>query len=127
MKLNNKGWGTTEMILLSCGLLIALLVAAFFISQLFKSFNKQAQSNYLELETKLIEAGKNYVDNYNIEINDTFKVSSEILRLDGYINDLKDQDGNLCTGYVRVNNIDNILEYQGFIRCNNYESPNYSE
>jgi len=38
MKLNNKGWGTTEMFLLSGGLLIALLVAVFFISQLYGSF-----------------------------------------------------------------------------------------
>ena len=39
MKLNNKGWGTVEMLLLSGGLLIALLVAIFFIYKLYSSLD----------------------------------------------------------------------------------------
>ena len=33
MKLDNKGWGTLEMVLLVAGLFIALLVAIYFISR----------------------------------------------------------------------------------------------
>lgn len=37
-KLNNGGWGLVEMLLLSVALLIALLVAAYFIYVLYNSF-----------------------------------------------------------------------------------------
>lgn len=37
-KLNNGGWGLVEMLLLSAALLIALLVAAYFIYVLYNSF-----------------------------------------------------------------------------------------
>jgi hypothetical protein len=35
MKLNKKGWGISEMLILSCLLLFCLLVAMFFIAQLY--------------------------------------------------------------------------------------------
>ncbi len=127
MKLNNKGWGTMEMLILSGCLLVALLVAIFFISRLYASFGKNMTNNYLNLETKLVDAGKKYVKDNKIEIDDTFKISSEILILDGYINDLKDNNNELCTGYVKINNINNHLDYQGYIKCNNYQTNNYNE
>ncbi len=37
-KLNNKGWGLAEMLILSGSLLLALLVAIYFIYQLYNSF-----------------------------------------------------------------------------------------
>lgn len=37
-KLNNKGWGLFEMLFLSCCILIALLIATYFIYILYNSF-----------------------------------------------------------------------------------------
>lgn len=127
MKLNNKGWGTGEMILLSCGLLVALLVAVFFISQLFKGFDKEMENNYFKLETDLATAGEKYIKNNNINVKDNYIIDSETLRTNGYIQDLKDKNGNLCTGYVNVYNNNYILEYKGYIRCNNYETNGYGK
>ena len=127
MKLNNKGWGTGEMILLSCGLLVALLVAVFFISQLFKGFDKEMENNYFELETDLAAAGEKYIKNNNINVEVNYIIDSETLRTNGYIQDLKDKDGNLCTGYVNIYNNNYTLEYKGYIRCNNYETNGYGK
>ena len=61
MKLNNKGWGTMEMLLLSGGLLIALLVAVFFISKLYGSFeSSNLNRQYVDLENKLEDATKEF-------------------------------------------------------------------
>ena len=66
MKLNNKGWGTMEMLLLSGGLLIALLIAVFFISKLYGSFeSSNINRQYVDLENKLEDAAKEYVSKAN--------------------------------------------------------------
>ena len=127
MKLNNKGWGTTEMIMLSCGLLLALLVSVFFISQLYKNLGKEVSNNYLKLETDLANAGERYIKDKHINVENTLVVNSETLILDGYISDLKDKDGNICHGYVNVSNKNNTLEYKGYIKCNNYETSSYRD
>ena len=126
MKLNNKGWGTMEMILLVCGLLIALLVAIFFISKLYGSFDKTiSNKNYFELETKLESAAKEYVRDNNIQIDGETRISYETLKEHNKIDNLYDQDNNSCTGYVTISRIDNVNYYKGYISCPNYISDNY--
>lgn len=126
MKLNKKGWGTMEMLLLSGGLLLALIVAVFFISKLYGSLegavgNKQ----YIDLESKLEMAAKEYIIDNNMEINGEYKISYETLKANGYIKDLNDLNGNSCNGYVRITNVDNINHYGGYILCRDYQTLNY--
>ena len=126
MKLDNRGWGTTEMFLLTGGLLIALLVAVFFISKLYGSFNITiSNQSYFDLETKLESAAKEYVLDNDIEIDGEFRVSYETLKENNKIDNLYDKDNKSCTGYVIITRIDNINNYQGFISCPNYISNNY--
>ncbi len=127
MKLNNKGWGTTEMILLCCGLFIFLLIAVFFINRFYNSLGKEATSNYMHLETSLANASKEYIDDNNIIVTNSLIINAEDLIANNYINQLKDSKGNICTGYAKIVNNSSIMEYQGFIRCKNYETPNYSK
>ncbi len=126
MKLNNKGWGTTEMLLLSWGLLIALLVAIYFISKLYGSLElSTANRYYFDLENKLRTSAKNYVNDYNIEVNGSLIVNLSTLK--GVDSDLeiKDKDGNLCSGYVSIVNTNGINNYSAFISCPDYETNNY--
>ena len=126
MKLNNKGWGTMEMMLLVGGLLIALIVAIFFISKLYGSFGNSISNNtYFELETKLESAAKEYVRDNNIQIDGETRISYETLKEHNKIDNLYDQDNNSCTGYVTISRIDNINYYKGYISCPNYISDNY--
>lgn len=126
MKLNKNGWGTLEMILLSGGLLVALIVAIFFISKLYGSFGRTITSNsYVNLESKLETAAKDYIIAKEIEINGEYKINYDTLKNAGYITDLKDSNGNNCYGYVIINNIDNVNHYSGYITCQEYQTANY--
>ncbi len=126
MKLNNKGWGTTEMLLLSGGLLIALLVAVFFISKLYGSFeNSVANRQYVDLENKLEDAAKEYVRKENISVENELRISATTLKDKNYLNSLSDNEGNSCSGYVNVFNSNGTKYYSAFISCPKYETANY--
>ena len=115
-----------EMLLLSGGLLIALIVAIFFISKLYGSFEGSVGNRqYMDLEAKLADGAKEFIQTYDIEVNGEYKISYESLKSGNFVGDLKDIDGNSCNGYVKVTNIDNVNHYKGYILCNNYQTLNY--
>ena len=123
MKLNNKGWGTMQMLLLSLGLLIALIVAIIFISQLYGSLdNSKKNSHYFTMENDLVEAAQKYVYLNNINIEEEHNISYYTLKESGLINNFKDEYGNECNGYVRVYKLDFIPQYKSYITCNNYKT-----
>lgn len=124
MKLNNKGWGTIEMILLSSGLLIALMVSIYFIYQLFGNFDNAVSNKiYSDLEIKLVDASKKYIQSSSID-KLPIRLSLNDLKNAGYIGDFKDDNGNDCDGYVIIS--DRVLyNYNAFISCPNFISENY--
>jgi hypothetical protein len=129
MYLNNNGWGLRAMIFLSSGLLLALLISIYFIAQLYSSMGDVFSSNqYFELETKLESAAIRYRNDYDLDISGEYKVSYGTLKKEGYIDTLKDNDGNLCGGYVIIKNgvdeVDN-LNYEAYISCDNYVTDGY--
>ena len=126
MKLNKNGWGTLEMLLLSGGLLIALIVAIFFISKLYGSFSGSiGNRQYIDLENRLEEAASDYVNENEIIINGEYKIALDKLQSEGFIDELTDINGDNCYGYVKVNNVDNINHYAGYITCKEYQTLNY--
>lgn len=123
MRLNNRGWGTMQMFLLSLGLLIALIVAIFFISQLYGSLdNSKKNSHYFSMENDLVNAAQRYISNNNIEIIDEMNVSYYTLKENGYISNFVDENGNECNGYVRVYKLNLIPQYKSYITCSNYRT-----
>jgi hypothetical protein len=127
MKLNKNGWSTTEMLLLSGGLLIALLVAVYFISQLYGSFGASMRNKqYMDLETNLASAAKKYILDNSISVDGNFVVYSDTLEVLGYIDSLKDSDGYPCTGHVVVAKVDLVNQYKAYIVCKNYKTIDYN-
>ena len=123
MKLNKKGWGTLEMLLLSAGIFVALLVAVYFISKLYGSFDNSIKNkDYADMEAKLAEAAKKYVIENNITNSDSLTIYSDTLEVLGYINPLKDKDNYPCTGYVVVSKVDIVNSYKAYIVCRNYKT-----
>ena len=122
MKLNNKGWGTTEMLLLSAGIILALLVAVYFISKLYGSFDASISNKmYSDIETNLASAAKKYVIENNISVdNGELTIYSDTLQALGYIGNLEDN----CKGFVVVNKVDFDNTYKAYITCNNYMTKN---
>lgn len=126
MKLNNRGWGTMQMFLLSGGLLLALLVAVFFIAKFYGSFDAAVRNQqYSNLEAKLGSAAKEYIYTYNIEVTDSLRIDLNTLQSRGYIDNLKDKNGGICGGYVIVTKVDLTTEYKPYITCPNYQTNNY--
>ncbi len=126
MSLKKNGWGTMEMILLSLGLLIALLIAAFFVSKLYGSLDNATRDRiYTDLEYKLEEAAKRYVNENNIEINNEYRINLATLQDANLIGNFKDDNNNECNGYVIVSRMNSIYYYDGFITCPNYETLSY--
>ena len=126
MKQNKNGWGTLQMILLSGGLLLALIVAIFFISKLYGSLGSSINNKeYMDLETRLENAASMYIRQNNINVEDTFRVSLKTLQDSGLINDFKDSLGNNCDGYVLVINNSLTNSYEGKINCLHYTTLNY--
>lgn len=119
-----NGWGTLEMLLLCGGLVIALLVAIYFISKLYGSFeNSTANRQYMNLEVRLENAAKSYITNYKINVIDEYRISLETLKeSDSNIKDFNDSKGNACDGYVIIKNIDNNNYYQAYITCEDYQT-----
>ncbi len=126
MKLNNKGWGTSTMIFLSLGLLVALLIAVFFISSLYGSFgNSTGNKFYLDLETRLENAAAAYVAKNNIDVESEMHVSLQALQENGLIGEFKDRLGNNCDGYVIITKINLVDNFYGRISCPDYKTRNY--
>ena len=122
MKINNKGWGTAE---ISLALLLALIVAIYFISKLYGSFAlSKSNKIYMDLEDKLASSARNFIKDSNIEINDRYQVSYAFLKQNGYINDLKDANNEECNGYVLINKLSNRPYYKSYITCQNYSTEN---
>ncbi len=123
MRLNKKGWSTLEMLLLSGGLFIALLVAVYFISTLYGSFgNSIRNKQYMDIETKLASAAKKYMIDNNISNINTMTIYSDTLEVLNYIEPIKDNDGYPCTGYVLVTKVDLVNQYKAYIVCKNYKT-----
>jgi len=114
------------MFLLSGGLLIALLVAVFFIARLYSSLDGTVgNKQYIDLEFKLETAAREYINSKGIDINGEITINYNTLKTNNFVDELKDIDGNHCNGYVKINNVDNVNHYTGYISCNDYRTPNY--
>lgn len=101
-------------------ILIGLLTTLGF---MLKSQNK----HYGEIEAKLLERAKKYVDEKFLypEDNETFKVTSKELIDAKTLDHLKYKD-DACVGYVLVSK-DGIYHYHAYIKCKNYTTKGYQK
>ena len=115
--MNNNGFGLKEMIIFSCALFICLIFTAISIVHFYKDLDQsQASLHYSALENELLEVGKQY-----IKKNKKTKVTSKVLIEEEYIEQLKDENGENCTGYVRYS----FGDYYSYIKCSEYKTENY--
>ncbi len=88
---------------------------------------KDKSSVYKELEQKLVEAQKKYIDNKFLYPQDDkeFKVKSTTLIENGFLDDLKVGDEE-CSGYASIKKKGAVYEYFGYVSCKNYKTKGYS-
>ncbi|MCM1053361.1 MAG: hypothetical protein NC483_05255 [Ruminococcus sp.] len=133
MKLNNRGWGLNEMLLLSGVLVIFLLIAFYYIFHLFDNFKSEMNINsddyYIELEEKLENQALIYLNDYYDDYltSDNIIVTRSILKSYNLDIDLEDKSGRDCNGYVIANKSHGIINKKAYIKCNKYETEGYVE
>lgn len=121
MKLNNKGWGLKEMVIVSILLFLCLFIASYYIYVLYNRLTSNDYSQYFNLEHKLKNAAANYIIDYSIDLDDKASISLSEIRKKRYLISFEDEDGNDCSGYV-------IIDYgsiKPYIKCNNYTTEDY--
>ncbi|MBE6148921.1 MAG: hypothetical protein E7167_05520 [Firmicutes bacterium] len=121
MKLNNKGWGLKEMMIISSILLLFLLFAAYYIYMLYNNLDTSSASVYGKLELKLQTSAVSYVNKHNLQ-NSKVIISLDDLQKAGYIDIFTDPNDDACNGYVIYENQD----YKSYISCNYYTSFGYN-
>ena len=143
MKLNNKGFGTKDMIIYSCVIIFFLLLADLLILSFYKDRDKidindiheehpTAKSGsfydyYIQQENNLKAAGLKYARANNLDLPSKKRFNISILIDNGYISYVRDsEDNTICSGYiVMVNNSSGDYDVSSYIKCNSYTTEGY--
>lgn len=125
MKLNKKGWALDIEIFYIGIFVLCLIIAIFGIIKLnlLLGKDKTKNFNYETLETKLVNASKNYIDEKD-KISENEIVTSAELISRNYLDELKDGDDTDCSGYVEVE-VSDTIEYKTYISCFDYTTKGY--
>ena len=127
---NKNGWGLPSAIFFIVLFFIALIIAIIGIKKfgLLDGNNSKLKNNYSQIENKLVEASKKYIsEKYNNVLNeDILIIRISNLKENNYINNIKDEEGNSCSGYVEVyKNSSSKILYKSYIKCINYKTEGY--
>lgn len=136
--LNKNGWGLTTLIIFISIFTICLIFSAFLITRSVKKLNdantrdnvnvvdtEDVNNFYTGLETSVIDAAKEYSrENPSILDKEEFVLKVSSLIESGYLNSLDDESGNMCSGYVIIENISDTT-YTSYIKCDEYETNGY--
>lgn len=137
MKLNNKGWGLSTLIIFGVIFILILVFISIRINSIVKydkkNDNVDSEENvkandplYASLEEKLIKSGESYLiyhqtlldneDNYII-------VSTDELKSEGHLANLVDPvTKGECDGFIKIDSTEVISP---FISCQNYKTTDY--
>lgn len=105
-------------------LVVGLFILLTIIGVLYKNKTKV----YKELETKLVQAEKRYVDEKFLypEQNTSLKTTVSTLIENGYL-DALEVNGESCDGYAVISKKSTVFDYKGFIKCSNYQTKGYEK
>lgn len=89
---------------------------------------KNKTTIYKELEEKIVESAKKYVDAKFLypEKGDTIKITSEEL-LETEFLDVLEKNEEECKGYVEVYKDGTVYKYIGYVECPNYQTKGYKD
>lgn len=86
---------------------------------------KKHNSNYIDLEYKLVASAEDYVSNISFTNREVLKITKEELLENNFIDNLEYKN-DVCDGYVLVNFQEKIT-YKAYILCNNYKTRDYEK
>ena len=133
MKLNNKGWGLGTLIAGVGVFAIALLIVVIIVNKNLKELGlmndniNDKKYDYTILEKKVEDSAIKYIDKKNIEEDTTLTITIKKLEQEKYLKEMKELKSKKCSGYVVVTNKNNDLNYDSYLKCNNYITLGYDK
>jgi len=121
MRLNNRGWGFRQMIVISALLLITLLFVAYYIFSLYNSLDIDSGGHYATLELKIENAAIKYAKDRNYDLSNKYRITLSQLKKGNYITTFADKENKECDGYVVIDD----YNFTSFIKCENFTSKGY--
>ena len=143
LRLNDKGFGTKDMIIYTCVILFFLILADLLILSFYKKQDRIDMHDlveekpvdkskgafyiyYQQQESNLKVAGLSYARDKKLNAVNDFTISIGILKDNNYIKDIRDsEDNTICSGYVVIKNTDYDYDVKPYIKCNSYTTDGY--
>ena len=136
--MNNGGWSLQLMLFFCAVLILGLFISASILANNFNQSSSNSsntqQFSYSDLEVRLINSSKKYINAYyqnalTDNADFTVIVSSNTLKQENYLTKLMNpKNQKECIGYVIFKKVDNYFHYDGYINCNpNYKTEGYQE
>ena len=119
MKLNKRGWGLKEMLIMSAILFALLLIVTYYIISLYHDLAINDRKYYTDLEVKIQTAAVKYTTLYG----EKEYISLDDLKNVNLIDALNDENGNRCNGYVKVKG----YNYYSYVSCDDYTTSGYNK
>ena len=130
--MNKNGWGLRVELMFIVLFLICLLIATIGLNKLglFGGpglLDNNTTYSYTELENRMNEASKRYYqNNYEYVSYETIIIRSSTLLLNGYMSNMLDENGNVCSGYTKVyTNYYSEPIFTTYINCPGYKTAGY--
>jgi len=138
MKLDNRGWGAKDVMMIICVMAVAVIVTMFIYNRNFKTlFEGETEKDSLPTETYNYEKMENDIETaakeYYSQNFDTEKVgeiplmtiTSNTLIDKKYLSDFK-ANNHVCTGYVHIKNDEGKISYEPYVKCGDYKTKGYT-
>lgn len=130
LKLNNKGWGLSSMVFYTSIILVALLVATFYVIALYSDLDRNLydsnnDSTFKTYEEDLKNNALNYIIARTFE-DGNYTITYDVLKNNSYLEKIIDsKTNNECDGYVKVNVKDSNYEAKSYLKCDSYVTEGY--
>ena len=138
--MNNRGWGLTQMLILSSILLIALFVAAINVKReehnlkhedaniehkVNNTSEDNISSNYSNLEKMMVESAQKLVENKSVSVDKDIVIVKKEHLYEHNVDLKKEFDKYDCNGYTSIYMEDGNTHYKPYIKCGTYETYGY--
>lgn len=132
--MNNKGFGLTNLLFFSLIFMLFLLACVYLINVNYRNTIKtnkikdEQEITYYDIEIKLVNSARKYMkNNYpNLKEDIEIPIKLDTLIENNYIAPIKDlKTFNECNGYVLFSIKNNNIEYNPYIKCDNYITVGY--
>lgn len=130
LRLNNKGWGLSSMVAYTSIILLALLVATFYVIALYSDLDRNLYGNsnnnsFYDIEEKLKNSAIKYMKSRTSE-DGNYTITYDILINSDYIEKITDnKTNNECDGYVKIDIKDYNYEAKSYLKCDSYITEGY--